>query len=1396
MPETVQKQEEPENDTEETEMENENYDPGEVKINKVTFKGFKSFQQKTAIPLFEGLTAVVGENGNGKCVTGDTEILLASGEKKKIREMVENSVEKSCEEIDDGYVSYEGDHKVKSLNPKTLKTEERNVLAYAKREAPENLLRIKTRSGREITATEDHPLFIFENGEVRASDAENLEEGRRIAAPRKIDIDESSTEFNELLDIIDEDDRVYIPQNDEIKQKIRKIKEDESKTWKELAEAVEVPVSFFHGIRDGQAGNFAHTVKTLRYSGVEDKDIRNLIPEIKSKNHSKTCNIPWNNSREFGRLLGYLMAEGQNPKSSNQIRFTNSKENIIENYQSLIHSVFDIETSKKEYRDGCWDVLSYSSPAKIILDKFGISREGSSDKEIPDLFFRNSNKEELSALLEGLYAGDGYVSWNAIELSTKSKRLARDTQEALLRLGINSRIQKKSKTATNTDSTGLYFQINVTGAKNVEKFHQKISIPHQMKKERIEELTKRESNTNIDLIEANGLVQQAVKKLDISPYSRSNKKKIPKLGAYYGEKCLTTRQGLNEIIDQFDDNIEELEKIERIANSDIYWDEIVSVEEIEIEEDWVYDLNIAVNHNFIGNNTFVHNSNLLDGISFVFGRRSSNLRAEKLTQLIFNGGEDGKPSDYAKVTVHLDNTSGIFDEFLEEGEEAEEITVGRKITQAGSASYKFQGHNCKRSKIDTIAEKANIDPEGYHFVRQGKVTEIVEQSNVERRKVIDELSGVAKFDERKEGAEEELEEVEEKLQEQEILLDEKKQYLKKLKEEKELAKKHRELDERKEKLEASRLEVRKRALSNQLANINTDTSEKKEEIQELEEELDEIDQEIDEKQNRIKEIEEQQTSGNDVQHLENRIEKKKGEIQNKRDKVEDLEETIKELEQMQNRRNTGSRAVDAVLSLNKDGVYGAFQDLISAENRFGVAVETAAGGHMNDLVVKDKKVAMECINYLKRENIGRARTLPMDKIKDRSKSAKSQMAKKKKGVIGYATEVVNYDGKYEKAVNHVFSDTLIAEDLDSVKNIDGVRVVTLDGDVMSRGGSMTGGKKKSRKKKSKKLSQNLDPEKKRKKKKEVEKEIESLQKDVAELKDMKKRKEDEQGSDQELRNEKNSIRDDLQEMREKRQEVYSRQQKLKTKIDDVGSKKANLKAELENVKTDLEEYDFNEEELKLDASPEALKKKKKKVLRKQNSMGPVNMMAIDEYKEKKEEFEEFKDQVSEIRQEKLEIEDMIEEIDEKKRECFMETLEQIQESFGRIFTNLFDGGEAKLVLEDDDIEKGLKIRVKPPGKEPHIIQALSGGEKTMTAIAFVFAILEYEESPFYIMDEIDAALDKQNSKKLSELLKEYADENQFIVISHNEITVRHAERAYGVTMQDGVTKMRSIELEV
>ncbi|MDY6774354.1 MAG: AAA family ATPase, partial [Candidatus Nanohaloarchaea archaeon] len=127
--------------------------------------------------------------------------------------------------------------------------------------------------------------------------------------------------------------------------------------------------------------------------------------------------------------------------------------------------------------------------------------------------------------------------------------------------------------------------------------------------------------------------------------------------------------------------------------------------------------------------------------------------------------------------------------------------------------------------------------------------------------------------------------------------------------------------------------------------------------------------------------------------------------------------------------------------------------------------------------------------------------------------------------------------------------------------------------------------------------------------------------------------------------------------------------------------------------------------------------------------------------------------------------------------------------------NSLDRANASSSSREGNIDSGLKIEAQPPDKDPHVIDSLSGGEKSLTAIAFVFALQEYNPSPFYVMDEIDAALDAKNSKRLSELLKDYSEDYQLIVISHNNETVRHADRAYGVSMQEGVSQVRSVELE-
>jgi len=156
---------------------------------------------------------------------------------------------------------------------------------------------------------------------------------------------------------------------------------------------------------------------------------------------------------------------------------------------------------------------------------------------------------------------------------------------------------------------------------------------------------------------------------------------------------------------------------------------------------------------------------------------------------------------------------------------------------------------------------------------------------------------------------------------------------------------------------------------------------------------------------------------------------------------------------------------------------------------------------------------------------------------------------------------------------------------------------------------------------------------------------------------------------------------------------------------------------------------------------------------------------------------------------------LIGQIEERKRQRFLETLTEVNKHFDSTFHKLFDGGSASLSLEEEgNISSGLIIRANPPDKEPHVIDSLSGGEQTLVATAFIFALQEFQDAPFFILDEVDAALDMMNAGRLASMLREYAQRMQVIVVSHNEETVRHANRAYGVTMRHGVSQILALDL--
>jgi chromosome segregation protein len=162
------------------------------------------------------------------------------------------------------------------------------------------------------------------------------------------------------------------------------------------------------------------------------------------------------------------------------------------------------------------------------------------------------------------------------------------------------------------------------------------------------------------------------------------------------------------------------------------------------------------------------------------------------------------------------------------------------------------------------------------------------------------------------------------------------------------------------------------------------------------------------------------------------------------------------------------------------------------------------------------------------------------------------------------------------------------------------------------------------------------------------------------------------------------------------------------------------------------------------------------------------------------------------------LEQLILKLNQESEQRFRTTFEQIRENFRTLFRKLFGGGRADIVLEDSEkvLDCGIEIIAQPPGKELQVISLMSGGEKSMTAIALLMSIFKSKPAPFAILDEVDAALDELNNDRFNRIVKEFVDESQFIIITHSKRTMSIADRLYGITMQEpGVSTRMSVQLK-
>jgi len=252
---------------------------------------------------------------------------------------------------------------------------------------------------------------------------------------------------------------------------------------------------------------------------------------------------------------------------------------------------------------------------------------------------------------------------------------------------------------------------------------------------------------------------------------------------------------------------------------------------------------------------------------------------------------------------------------------------------------------------------------------------------------------------------------------------------------------------------------------------------------------------------------------------------------------------------------------------------------------------------------------------------------------------------------------------------------------------------------------------------------------------------------------------------------------------------------IANRMNDKSIARAKIVGELEGLEKEFEE--FKGVPLRRQISSEKLKEDISKFETLMQKIGNVNLRALEVYEGLLKEYESLLSKADKLKSEKDDVLEMIDEIESKKKDLFITTFKEIAKNFTNIFSSLSAKGEAMLILEDKDdpLSAGVDIRVRLLGNKFLDIKSLSGGEKTMTALAFIFAIQEHKPGSFYILDEVDAALDKKNSELLSKLVAKYADRAQYILISHNDAVISEAEQIYGVSMQQtGMSKVVSLKI--
>jgi chromosome segregation protein len=297
----------------------------------------------------------------------------------------------------------------------------------------------------------------------------------------------------------------------------------------------------------------------------------------------------------------------------------------------------------------------------------------------------------------------------------------------------------------------------------------------------------------------------------------------------------------------------------------------------------------------------------------------------------------------------------------------------------------------------------------------------------------------------------------------------------------------------------------------------------------------------------------------------------------------------------------------------------------------------------------------------------------------------------------------------------------------------------------------------------------------------VEKQVESVSAEYGELKESR-----------------DALEKEVREIKEQRDSKRENLERVSVELATVDERMNSVVSRArENFGQDLQPY--VEDPARFDASEwenfdrEELDRVKEKLA----AFGPVNMLAVEEYEERKERFDFLDRQRADLEEARDSLVQAIRRINREARKLLNQTFQEVRDNFRQTFLTLFDGGTVDLQFDSEDpLEANIRISASPKGKRLHDISVLSSGEKALTALSFLFGIYLVKPSPFCVFDEVDAPLDDANIARFVRLLKSFTDRTQFVVITHNKKTMEAADNLYGVTMEEpGVSKLISVHLD-